>query len=170
VLQYDAPALLRPGTPDVAGNPAVPAKDLRASIVDGERIDTEGSHGKRARLTAAGGPATTIIRRRVTRRRPAPRLAELATTRLAVARARLHRLGIIDAEGQLVSKELLPDMLPDSDTTLEAVRVRHTLAIDQNLEQKRVVGSKRAQRQKALRFQGLPLVARAGFEPATFGL
>lgn len=47
------------------------------------------------------------------------RLAELSAARLASARARLEHLGIIDAEGQLVSKELPPDMLPDSDTTLE---------------------------------------------------
>ena len=47
------------------------------------------------------------------------RLAELATARLASARARLERLGIVDADGKLVSPELPPDMLPDSDTTLE---------------------------------------------------
>jgi hypothetical protein len=47
------------------------------------------------------------------------RLAELSAARLASARARLEHLGIIDADGQLVSKELPPDMLPDSDTTLE---------------------------------------------------
>jgi hypothetical protein len=47
------------------------------------------------------------------------RLRELATARLATARARLERLGIIDAKGKLVSTELPPDMLPESDTTLE---------------------------------------------------
>jgi len=47
------------------------------------------------------------------------RLNTLAVTRLAAARTRLERLGIIDADGQLVSDELPPDMLPDSDTTLE---------------------------------------------------
>lgn len=47
------------------------------------------------------------------------RLGELAAARLASARARLERLGIVDAEGKLVSTELAPDMLPDSDTTLE---------------------------------------------------
>lgn len=47
------------------------------------------------------------------------RLAELATARLSSARARLERLGIVDAQGQLVSTELPPDMLPDSDATLE---------------------------------------------------
>jgi phage terminase Nu1 subunit (DNA packaging protein) len=47
------------------------------------------------------------------------RLAELATARLAGARARFQQLGIIDARGKLISTELPPDMLPDSDTTLE---------------------------------------------------
>jgi hypothetical protein len=47
------------------------------------------------------------------------RLAALATERLTSARARLERLGIVDTEGKLVSAELPPDMLPDSDTTLE---------------------------------------------------
>jgi len=47
------------------------------------------------------------------------RLAELSAVRLASARARFERLGIVDAEGKLVSSELPPDMLPDSDTTLE---------------------------------------------------
>lgn len=47
------------------------------------------------------------------------RLAELAAARLSSARARLERLGIVDAQGKLVSSELPPDMLPDSDTTLE---------------------------------------------------
>lgn len=47
------------------------------------------------------------------------RLAELATARLASARARLQHLGIVDTDGKLISTELPPDMLPDSDTTLE---------------------------------------------------
>ncbi len=47
------------------------------------------------------------------------RLSELATARLAAARTRLERLGIIDSDGNLLSTELPPDMLPDSDTTLE---------------------------------------------------
>jgi hypothetical protein len=38
---------------------------------------------------------------------------------LAAKRARLELLGIIDAEGDLVSCELPPDMLPEADTTLE---------------------------------------------------
>jgi hypothetical protein len=45
------------------------------------------------------------------------RLAELAATRLACARARLEGLGIVDADGKLVSTELPPDMLPGTDTT-----------------------------------------------------
>jgi predicted ABC-type ATPase len=47
------------------------------------------------------------------------RLSELATVRLGTARERLERLGIIDTEGNLVSRELPPDMLPDSEATLE---------------------------------------------------
>jgi hypothetical protein len=47
------------------------------------------------------------------------RLMALAAARIAAARSRLERLGIIDAEGNLVSKELSPDMLPDSEATLE---------------------------------------------------
>lgn len=47
------------------------------------------------------------------------RLMDLAAKRLAAARARLERLAIIDANGDLVSSDLPPDMLPDSDTTLE---------------------------------------------------
>lgn len=47
------------------------------------------------------------------------RLMDLAAKRLAAARARLERLAIIDANGDLVSRDLPPDMLPDSDTTLE---------------------------------------------------
>jgi hypothetical protein len=47
------------------------------------------------------------------------RLAELSAVRLSSARARFERLGIVDADGKLVSSDLPPDMLPDSDTTLE---------------------------------------------------
>jgi hypothetical protein len=47
------------------------------------------------------------------------RVMDLASARIAASRARLERLGIIDADGKLVSSELPPDMLPDSDTTLE---------------------------------------------------
>ncbi len=47
------------------------------------------------------------------------RVMALAAARIAAERVRLERLGIIDANGDLVSRELPPDMLPDSDTTLE---------------------------------------------------
>jgi hypothetical protein len=47
------------------------------------------------------------------------RTMELAARRIAAARARLQCLGIIDADGTLVSTELPSDMLPNSDTTLE---------------------------------------------------
>lgn len=47
------------------------------------------------------------------------RLMALASARIVAERIRLERLGIIDANGDLVSRELPPDMLPDSDTTLE---------------------------------------------------
>jgi hypothetical protein len=47
------------------------------------------------------------------------RLMDLAAKRIAAARLRLERLGIVDANGKLRSSELPPDMLPDSDTTLE---------------------------------------------------
>ena len=47
------------------------------------------------------------------------RLMALAAARIAAERVRLERLGIIDANGDLRSRELPPDMLPDSDTTLE---------------------------------------------------
>jgi hypothetical protein len=47
------------------------------------------------------------------------RVTALAAARIASARVRLERLGIIDVEGKLVSTELPPDMLPDADTTLE---------------------------------------------------
>ena len=47
------------------------------------------------------------------------RVMELASTRVLAARARLERLGIIDATGKLVSTELPFDMMPESDATLE---------------------------------------------------
>jgi len=43
----------------------------------------------------------------------------LAEARLAASRERLQRLGIVDERGDLVSAALPPDMLPDSDATLE---------------------------------------------------
>lgn len=47
------------------------------------------------------------------------RVMALAAERIAAERVRLERLGVIDAHGELVSRELPPDMLPESDTTLE---------------------------------------------------
>jgi hypothetical protein len=47
------------------------------------------------------------------------RVMTLAAARIAAERVRLERLGIIDAKGDLVSRELPADMLPESDTTLE---------------------------------------------------
>jgi hypothetical protein len=47
------------------------------------------------------------------------RVMALAAARIAAERVRLEQLGIIDANGALRSRELPPDMLPDSDTTLE---------------------------------------------------
>lgn len=47
------------------------------------------------------------------------RVMALASSRIRAARARLERMGIIHPDGTLVSRELPPDMMPDSDTTLE---------------------------------------------------
>ncbi len=47
------------------------------------------------------------------------RVMALASKRVLEARARFERLGIIDSAGKLVSTDLPPDMLPDSDATLE---------------------------------------------------
>jgi hypothetical protein len=47
------------------------------------------------------------------------RVMALAAERIAAERARLERLGIIDAQGELVSTQLPADMRPDSETTLE---------------------------------------------------
>jgi len=47
------------------------------------------------------------------------RVMQLATVRLQAARTRLERLGVIDAAGKLVSRELPADMMPASDATLE---------------------------------------------------
>jgi hypothetical protein len=47
------------------------------------------------------------------------RVMVLAAARIAAERARLERLGIIDADGELVSRELPPDMRPESDATVE---------------------------------------------------
>ncbi len=47
------------------------------------------------------------------------RVMALAAARITAERARLEGLGVVDAKGELVSRELPPDMLPESDTTLE---------------------------------------------------
>jgi len=47
------------------------------------------------------------------------RVMALASARIAAERSRLERLGIIDANGDLVSRQLPPDMQPESDTTVE---------------------------------------------------
>lgn len=47
------------------------------------------------------------------------RVMELAKHRLESARERLEKMGIIDANGELVSRAVPPDMQPNSDTTLE---------------------------------------------------
>ena len=47
------------------------------------------------------------------------RVMALAAARIATERTRLEQLGIIDANGDLVSRQLPPDMLPESDTTIE---------------------------------------------------
>jgi hypothetical protein len=47
------------------------------------------------------------------------RVMAMAAARIAAERARLERLGIIDAAGDLVSTELPPDMRAESDTTVE---------------------------------------------------
>ncbi len=47
------------------------------------------------------------------------RVMALAAARIIAERARLEQLGIIDAKGDLVSTKLPPDMLAESETTLE---------------------------------------------------
>lgn len=47
------------------------------------------------------------------------RVMALAAARIIAERARLERLGVIDANGDLVSRDLPPDMLPESDATVE---------------------------------------------------
>ena len=43
------------------------------------------------------------------------RVMALAAERIAAERVRLERLGIIDENGELISRALPPDMLPESD-------------------------------------------------------
>jgi hypothetical protein len=47
------------------------------------------------------------------------RVMALAATRIAAERVRLEDLGIVDKDGALISTVLPPDMIPESDTTLE---------------------------------------------------
>jgi len=47
------------------------------------------------------------------------RVMALAAARISAERARLERLGVVDANGDLVSRDLPPDMRPESDTTVE---------------------------------------------------
>jgi hypothetical protein len=54
VALHETFALPRHGTANVARDRAIAAQDLRASIVDIERIDTESGHRKRAGLPTSG--------------------------------------------------------------------------------------------------------------------
>jgi hypothetical protein len=47
------------------------------------------------------------------------RVMALAAARIVAERIRLERLGIIGEDGELISRDLPSDMLPESDTTLE---------------------------------------------------
>ena len=47
------------------------------------------------------------------------RVMRMATVRIALARRRLETMRIIDADGLLISRELTPDMRPESDTSVE---------------------------------------------------
>jgi len=47
------------------------------------------------------------------------RVMVLASTRILAERVRLEGLGVIDADGNLVSRDLPADMLPESKLTLE---------------------------------------------------
>ncbi len=47
------------------------------------------------------------------------RVLALAEARITAERGRLQQLGIIDENGNLVSRELPADMLPESETTVE---------------------------------------------------
>jgi hypothetical protein len=47
------------------------------------------------------------------------RVMAMAADRIVAERARLEGMGIIDKDGNLVSTTLPPDMLPESDTTVE---------------------------------------------------
>jgi hypothetical protein len=47
------------------------------------------------------------------------RMDAMAERRIRQARARLEQMGVIDREGQLVSRQLPPDMLPTLLTSVE---------------------------------------------------
>ncbi len=47
------------------------------------------------------------------------RLAALGSTRIVQARERLMRMGVIDAEGRLLMRDLPPDMAPLSDSSVD---------------------------------------------------
>ncbi len=47
------------------------------------------------------------------------RMDAMAERRIQQARARLERMGVIDRDGRLVSRELPPDMRPSSLTSVE---------------------------------------------------
>lgn len=47
------------------------------------------------------------------------RMDAMAERRIQQARARLEQMGVIDANGHLTSRELPPDMLPTSSTSVE---------------------------------------------------
>lgn len=47
------------------------------------------------------------------------RVMVLAAARISAERERLEQLGVIDGNGNLISRELPPDMLPESDTSVE---------------------------------------------------
>ncbi len=48
------------------------------------------------------------------------RMDAMAERRIQQARARLEQMGVIDGDGHLVSRELPPDMLPTSVTSVES--------------------------------------------------
>lgn len=47
------------------------------------------------------------------------RMDAMAERRIQQARARLEQMGVIDGEGHLISRDLPPDMLPKSSTSVE---------------------------------------------------
>ena len=47
------------------------------------------------------------------------RMDAMAERRILQARARLEQMGVIDRDGRLISREIPPDMLPTSGTSIE---------------------------------------------------